>query len=198
MLATVTGRAYGAAWGGGASAAGSRRPFSAAFGLAQRAWSSVRGAHAGRPGPRRLRWMEFVRATDDSQGEVRRFYERQGGYLAILYALEATDFTRENLIADGERPVLLDLETHPAHARVRCRRRRRRQLAWRSIALEGLLPQAIHLQADPTASISAVSVRSSGQVTPHWVPLRWSCQAPMDALCFASGLCLRRAKIGRR
>ena len=61
-------------------------------------------------------WMEFVRATGcHSQGEVRRFYERQGGYLAILYALEATDFHYENLIADGEHPVLLDLETlfHP-------------------------------------------------------------------------------------
>ena len=44
---------------------------------------------------------------------------RQGGYLAILYALEATDFHFENLIAAGEQPVLIDLETlfHPRERR---------------------------------------------------------------------------------
>src|SRR5207247_8717689 len=47
--------------------------------------------------------------------QVSRFYERQGGYLALLYALEATDFHFENLIASGEHPVLVDLEAlfHP-------------------------------------------------------------------------------------
>src|SRR5262249_13080807 len=43
------------------------------------------------------------------------FYRRQGAYLALLYALEATDFHNENLIAAGEHPVLIDLESlfHP-------------------------------------------------------------------------------------
>jgi type 2 lantibiotic biosynthesis protein LanM len=36
---------------------------------------------------------------------------RQGGYLALLYALRATDFHYENLIACGEYPVLIDLES---------------------------------------------------------------------------------------
>jgi type 2 lantibiotic biosynthesis protein LanM len=60
--------------------------------------------------------MEFVAAHGcGSEEEVRRFYERQGAYLALLYALEATDFHCENLIAAGEHPVLLDLEAlfHP-------------------------------------------------------------------------------------
>ena len=38
--------------------------------------------------------------------EIQRFYERQGGYLALLYVLQATDFHFENLIAAGEHPVL--------------------------------------------------------------------------------------------
>ncbi len=47
--------------------------------------------------------------------ELARFYRRQGGYLALLYLLAATDFHNDNLIAAGEHPVLLDLEAlfHP-------------------------------------------------------------------------------------
>ncbi|MDF5720224.1 MAG: type 2 lanthipeptide synthetase LanM family protein [Rhizonema sp. PD37] len=61
-------------------------------------------------------WVEFVAPQSCiSSTEVWRFYERQGGYLALLYALEATDFHFENLIAAGEHPILLDLEAlfHP-------------------------------------------------------------------------------------
>jgi type 2 lantibiotic biosynthesis protein LanM len=57
-------------------------------------------------------WNEFVTAqTCNSIEEVQHFYQRQGGYLALLYALEATDFHSENLIAAGADPVLIDLET---------------------------------------------------------------------------------------
>jgi type 2 lantibiotic biosynthesis protein LanM len=56
-------------------------------------------------------WMEFVEAGPcQTAAEVRRFYRRQGGYLALLYALAATDFHHENVIAAGEHPVLVDLE----------------------------------------------------------------------------------------
>jgi len=45
-------------------------------------------------------WVEFVKAQDcSSEEEIARFYERQGGYLALLYALQAVDFHFENLIA---------------------------------------------------------------------------------------------------
>jgi type 2 lantibiotic biosynthesis protein LanM len=56
-------------------------------------------------------WAEFISARScDCPMEISRFYERQGGYLALLYALEAADFHCENLIAAGEYPMLLDLE----------------------------------------------------------------------------------------
>lgn len=56
-------------------------------------------------------WVEFVQAQECStQAEVSHFYERQGSYLALLYALDATDFHFENVIAVGEHPVLVDLE----------------------------------------------------------------------------------------
>ncbi|HZF11192.1 MAG TPA: type 2 lanthipeptide synthetase LanM, partial [Thermoanaerobaculia bacterium] len=61
-------------------------------------------------------WVEMVEASPCStREEMERFYRRQGGYLALLYLLSATDFHHENLIAAGEHPVLVDLEAlfHP-------------------------------------------------------------------------------------
>lgn len=56
-------------------------------------------------------WVEFAHAAAcESEAQLSRFYERQGAYIALLYALEATDFHYENLIAAGEHPVLVDLE----------------------------------------------------------------------------------------
>ncbi|HEX2220839.1 MAG TPA: type 2 lanthipeptide synthetase LanM family protein [Gemmatimonadales bacterium] len=56
-------------------------------------------------------WVEFAHAAAcRTTDELHRFHERLGGYLALLYALEATDFHCENVLAAGEHPVLLDLE----------------------------------------------------------------------------------------
>jgi type 2 lantibiotic biosynthesis protein LanM len=61
-------------------------------------------------------WVEFVDSrTCQSADEVALFYRRQGAYLALFYVLGAIDFHHENLIAQGEHPVPLDLEAlfHP-------------------------------------------------------------------------------------
>lgn len=84
-------------------------------------WLNERGDHAPFRTVKVLNrctygWTEFIKAQScASIDELKRFYERQGGYLALLYALEATDFHFENLIAAGEDPVLIDLESlfHP-------------------------------------------------------------------------------------
>ncbi|HEX4499150.1 MAG TPA: type 2 lanthipeptide synthetase LanM family protein [Thermoanaerobaculia bacterium] len=87
-------------------------------------WLDERGAE---PPLRSLRildrgdygWMEHVASSScATAGEVERFHARQGGWLALLYVLEATDFHHENLIADGEEPVPVDFETlfQPAFA----------------------------------------------------------------------------------
>jgi type 2 lantibiotic biosynthesis protein LanM len=85
------------------------------------AWTERRGF---RPALRRLAvldrrdhgWVERVDADPCADPEaVTRFYERQGGLLALLAALEGTDFHHENVIAAGEHPVAVDLESlfHP-------------------------------------------------------------------------------------
>ncbi len=61
-------------------------------------------------------WVGFVDAAAcKNKTQVKRFYKRQGGLLALLYSLLATDFHYENLIAVGEYPILVDLESlfHP-------------------------------------------------------------------------------------
>lgn len=61
-------------------------------------------------------WTEFIiPAGCASVDEIRRFYRRQGSYLAIMYLVQATDFHFDNIIAMGEHPILVDLESlfHP-------------------------------------------------------------------------------------
>lgn len=57
-------------------------------------------------------WYEYFTASGcATEEEIARFYQRAGGYLAILYMLDATDFHAENLIAAGEDPMFIDLES---------------------------------------------------------------------------------------
>ena len=46
-----------------------------------------------------------------SEEELQRYYGRIGSLLALLYIIKATDFHHENIIARGEHPVLIDLES---------------------------------------------------------------------------------------
>jgi type 2 lantibiotic biosynthesis protein LanM len=120
-------------------------------------------------------WVEFV-AADGCVGadEVRRFYERQGGYLALLYALEATDFHAENLIAAGEHPVLIDLEAlfHPRAAIPAgdgADGRAGSALAY-SVLRVGLLPQRLWADEESEGlDISGLGA-APGQLTPRPVP----------------------------
>jgi len=146
------------------------------------AWLNGRGDH---PPFRTLQildrgdhgWMEFVAAhACRSEEEVRRFYERQGAYLALLYALEATDFHSENLIAAGEHPVLLDLEAlfHPRVGGIDPLQAE--QLAGNTINYSvlrvGLLPNRSWSDGE-SAGIDVSGLGAlPGQLTPRPVP-RW-------------------------
>ena len=121
-------------------------------------------------------WSEFAATCDcTSREEVGRFYQRQGGYLALLYVLAATDFHAENLIASGEHPILVDLEalfqprlgryatelpTNPADETIS-----------RSVLRIGLLPQRIW-SSDQTAGVDLSGLGGhAGQLTPTPVPV---------------------------
>jgi type 2 lantibiotic biosynthesis protein LanM len=122
-------------------------------------------------------WMEFVSAaTCRSAEEVRRFYRRQGGYLALLYALEASDFHFENLIAAGEHPFMIDLE---ALFQPRVGGEDLRQAdalagtaAAHSVLRVGLLPQRAYTKEDYEGIDVSGLGGASGQLSPHRV-MRW-------------------------
>jgi len=121
-------------------------------------------------------WSEFVPASDcTSREEVERFYQRQGGYLALLYALEATDFHAENLIASGEHPTLVDLEAlfQPrlsAYATT-LQKNPADETIGHSVLRIGLLPQRIW-SSDQAAGVDLSGLGGhAGQLTPTPVPV---------------------------
>ncbi len=64
----------------------------------------------------RYGWSEHISQHDcQSEAQIKKFYERIGVWLALLYLLGANDLHLENLIASGEFPIVIDLETvfHP-------------------------------------------------------------------------------------
>lgn len=69
-------------------------------------------------------WQELARpAACATESEVDAYFRRLGGQLAALHALRATDMHQENVLACGEHPVLVDLETvlHPRLGGARAR-----------------------------------------------------------------------------
>ena len=144
-------------------------------------------AHHDGPRLRRLRvldrgdhgWVEFVvPAPCASLDAMHRFYRRQGALIAVLFALEAVDFHFENLIASGEDPVLIDLESL-FHARFggdeaeeASLRLVAREIA-RSVQRIGILPQKVQTTEDHAGlDLSGLAGRE-GQLTPQRV-LQWS------------------------
>ena len=118
---------------------------------------------------------EFVRRTScTSVDEIRRFYQRHGGYLAVLYALEATDFHHQNLIASGEHPVLLDLEAL-FHPRVHSPAggpsdRAATDTVTHSVMRVGLLPERVwSTDTHDGIDISGIGA-GGGQLSPDAVP----------------------------
>lgn len=56
--------------------------------------------------------MEAISYSEcNTLDEVSDFYYKIGELLCILYTLNSKDFHCENIIADGDSPVLIDLET---------------------------------------------------------------------------------------
>lgn len=124
-------------------------------------------------------WVEFVAAAPcASEDEVRRFYRRQGGLIALLYVLEAIDFHYENLIASGEHPVLVDLESL-FHARVGeetvedASLRLVTRATARSVLRIGILPQRVHVDGEFAGVDLSGLGGAEGQLTPERV-LQWS------------------------
>ena len=110
-------------------------------------------------------WVEFVeRERCKDREQAQRYYQRAGMLLCLVYALEGTDCHYENLIASGEQPVLVDLETLMYHrprleddgAGARAQMLAREQMA-HSVLRTGLLPRwQIHNDAQIAYDVSGL------------------------------------------
>lgn len=121
-------------------------------------------------------WMEWIDPADCADaGALRRFYRRQGAYLALFYALEATDIHMSNIIAAGEHPLLIDMEAlfHPREAAE----------AWPALELAldeqlyysvlrpGLLPEPEKGDDESLEPLDLSGLAGvGGQLTPYTVP----------------------------
>ncbi len=122
-------------------------------------------------------WAEFLQATScKSREQIERFYQRQGSYLALLYALEAVDFHSENVIALGEHPMLIDLESL-FHPRIKVPDEEKFtspafETIGRSVQRIGLLPQRIWGSGEAEGIDISGLGGQPGQLTPEPVS-RW-------------------------
>lgn len=61
-------------------------------------------------------WEENIENKScNTKEEIERYYFRLGIHLFLGYALGATDLHGENIVAHGEHPVIIDMETYPGY-----------------------------------------------------------------------------------
>ena len=120
-------------------------------------------------------WVEFIEAKScKTEKEVRRFYKRQGGFLFLMYALQATDFHYENLIASGEYPFLVDLESlfhpHIQSTELKGADFLANQIMSHSVLRPGFLPRRQFIGDDKDGYDISGLTDVSGQQSPFAVP----------------------------
>ena len=138
----------------------------------ERAWAEVvkwMNEH-GAPIPLRAArvrppWCEWIEATPCT--DARSFYTKAGATLCLLYLLGGSDCHHDNVIAAGDDPVVIDLETllqpdspasaHPFHA---------------SVMRTGLLPRW-EVSGDGRTSFDLSALGGIAQQTTAWRVAEW-------------------------
>lgn len=122
-------------------------------------------------------WVEFVdHRSCQTEDELSRFYARIGRQLALLYGMEAVDFHYENLIAHGEFPVLIDLESlfHQSLTKRSYTEKavdRAAELLQRSVQSTGIVPAPLYYRNDPKSlGLEVSGLGGKEQKTPFKVP----------------------------
>jgi type 2 lantibiotic biosynthesis protein LanM len=111
-------------------------------------------------------WVEYADTfACQHVEELKRYYQRCGALLALLYALRGTDFHFENVLACGDQPLLVDLETlfHPVlspTAQSRHQQKTATQLAVQqlnnSVLATALLPTWYRTPAEQILDVSGI------------------------------------------
>lgn len=133
-------------------------------------------------------WSEFVEHTGCDTSGVRRFFVRAGALLALLHGFAAADIHQENLVAAGDHPVPIDLETllqaapdadlsHPASA---ADERARARVA-DSVLAVGLLPGYARAPDDQVYPVGGVASGWAGAEILTWQAVNSDAMRPVRA-----------------
>jgi len=121
-------------------------------------------------------WVEYIQNKPcKSRQEVKKFFERAGINLCLFYLLEGTDGHYENLIASGEYPVIIDLETI-FHARLRNPDEKSKELReeqtfdYFSVLTTGLLPWVVFSDSGKKGIDVSGLMGEEGQELPKVLP----------------------------
>jgi type 2 lantibiotic biosynthesis protein LanM len=117
-------------------------------------------------------WTEHVPARplpDDAAAD--RFYRRQGALLVLLHPLHAADMHFENLVAHGDQPVPVDVETlfHPTLATPTDTVDPAGRVLAESVQRTGLLP-VMSVGQGGGADVSGLGGGTVSDVVTDWVP----------------------------
>lgn len=119
-------------------------------------------------------WEEFIKASScKSQEELKRYYYRFGILIFINYILNANDLHVENVIAQGEHPVIIDAETILDNKRDYQQKNARMMLSEQiheSVLYSGLLPQYRFSRKGKAVDMSAINGQE-GEEYPILIPI---------------------------
>lgn len=117
-------------------------------------------------------WQRYVRPYQcTSDPEIERFYRRQGGYLALFWLFNASDMHYGNVIAAGENPFIIDLETL---GQPRQRRPNGTLPNEFSVLDVGFLPTRWRTESNSIIDVSGLAARQPSAATPSPVADVWT------------------------
>lgn len=119
-------------------------------------------------------WEEYIERMEchDVQ-EVERYFQRLGVLLFLCYVMNANDVHQENIIASGEYPFFMDLETFPGcrqGKKIRHADQKVREAIANSVLCTGLLPVLMWGGNDEGVIVNALH-RKQQELTPFRLPV---------------------------
>jgi type 2 lantibiotic biosynthesis protein LanM len=131
-------------------------------------------------------WTEFVEHSEcqDRQGFA-SFFRRAGAWLALLHCFAVTDMHQENLIAVGDRPVPVDLETtlqaaqpSPADNDAAQAYAAAREIVSDSVMAVGILPAYGRYAEDAFFAVGGVASGWAAQRILTWIDINSDAMRP--------------------
>jgi type 2 lantibiotic biosynthesis protein LanM len=133
-------------------------------------------------------WCEFIASAPLAEpAAARSFFYRSGGLLALMHATGATDVHEENIIASGDQPIPIDLETALQPARRMPPGPADPDAAFgfaferlaQSVLAVGLLPAPRSLAHGRVALMGGLNDRNSAARVPRLDPVNTDTMRPM-------------------